>query len=106
MSHTTGASAMTRTGEEEGVDQRLARGRVPPQVEIIVEPDEMARTRADQAVIVERIEEPLDHRPDRDREDIDQGRRGERDENHLALAGVAETLQTRHCERSEAIQGS
>ena len=93
-------------GECEGVDQCAARGRVPPQVEIIVEPDEMARSRADQVVIVERIEKPLDHRSDGNRQHVNEGRRRERGQKHLALAGVAETIQTRHCERSEAIQES
>ena len=59
-------------GEHEGVDHRAARGRVAPQGEIIVEPDEMARPGPDQVVTVERVEKPLDHRPDRDRQHIDE----------------------------------
>ena len=75
-------------GENEGVDQRSARGRIAPQSEIIVEADEMARSRADQVVVVERVEKALDHRPDRDRQHIDERRRRERDEEELALAGI------------------
>ena len=75
-------------GEGESVDQRPARRRVPPQVEIIVEPDEMARSRVDKVVIVERVEEPLDHRSDRNRQHVNEGRRRERGQKHLALGGI------------------
>src|ERR1700722_20207432 len=51
----------------------------------------MARSWADQVVAVERIEKPLDHRPDGDRQHVDEGGRGERRQKELALAGVRPT---------------
>ena len=63
--------------EHERVDHRAARGRVAPQGGIVVEPDEMARTGPDQVVAVERVEKPLDHRPDRDRQHVKKRRRRE-----------------------------
>ena len=50
----------------------------------------MARIGPDQIVAVERVEKPLDHRADRDRQHIQEGRRREGDEEELALAGVRE----------------
>ena len=75
-------------GEGESVDQCAARGRIAPQRKIIVEADEMARSRADQAVTVERVEKPLDHRPDGDGEHVEKRRRSHRGQKHLALAGI------------------
>jgi hypothetical protein len=66
--------------EDEGIDHRAARRRVAPQGDIIVEADEMARAGPDEVVIVERVEKPLDHRPDRDRQRVNEGRRRERDQ--------------------------
>ena len=83
-------------GEGEGVDQCAARSRIAPQREIIVEADEMARSRADQAVTVERVEKPLDHRPDGDRQHVDEGRRSHRSQKHLALADVGPAGRERH----------
>ena len=75
-------------GEGESVDQCAARRRIAPQAEIIVEADEMPRGRADQVVIVERVEKPLDHRPDSDGEHVDERRRSHRCEKHLTLADI------------------
>ena len=64
----TNSSVTAPKVNAKGVDQRAARGRIAPQSEIIVEADEMARSRADQVVTVERVEKALDHRPDGDRQ--------------------------------------
>ena len=75
-------------GEQKRVDHRAACGRVPPQGDVIVEPDEMTRTRSDQVVALERVEKSLNHRPNRDRQHVNERRGGERDQKQSTLSGV------------------
>src|SRR6202522_2594346 len=90
-------------GKGEGVDHRTTRSRIAPQRKIVVEADEVARTRADQVVIVERVEKALDHRPDSDGKHVDEGRCSHRSQKHLALAVVRKKRKAESRARRHAI---